>query len=53
MRRLITRINPARRPRAAPRVVKRKMVKWQVKRAQHANRPRPQHPPHYTTLAPN
>ena len=38
---------PAGRLRAAPRVIKRKMPKWHVKRAHHASWPRPQHPPNY------
>ena len=40
LRRLIARLNPARRPRANPRVVKRKYVKWHVKRDHHASWPR-------------
>jgi energy-coupling factor transporter ATP-binding protein EcfA2 len=45
LRRLLDRLNPARRPRSAPRVIKRKMPKWHVKRAHHATWPQPQHPP--------
>ena len=45
--RLVHRLNPKRRLRAAPRVIKRKMPKWHVKRRQHADWPRPQHPPEY------
>jgi len=48
--RLLARLNPARRRRAAPRVIKRKMPKWQVKRAHHADWPQPLYPPRYTTL---
>ncbi len=33
---------------AAPRVIKRKMPKWHVKRAHHADWPQPEHPPDYT-----
>jgi len=45
--RLAYQLNPARRLRAAPRVIKRKMPKWHVKRRHHADWPRPQHPPNY------
>jgi hypothetical protein len=38
---LIRRLNPARRLRSAPRVVKRKMSKWHVKRTEHARWPQP------------
>lgn len=41
MRRLIARLIPARRNRASPRGIKRKMSKWQVKRAHHAHWPQP------------
>ncbi len=47
LRRLIARLNPARRPRSAPRVIKRKMPTWHVKRAHHRAWPQPQHPPDY------
>jgi len=47
-----TRLNPARRLRAAPRVIKRKMPKWHVKRAHHATWPQPQRPAAYTALPP-
>ncbi len=45
--RLVRRINPKRRLRAAPRVIKRKYVKWHVKRAHHNAWPQPQHLPAY------
>ncbi len=45
--RRLARLNPARRLRAAPRVIKRKMPKWHVKRAHHTHWPQPQHPPQY------
>ena len=48
--RLVHRLNPKRRLRAAPRVIKRKMSKWHVKRRHHANWPQPQHLPNYTIL---
>ena len=35
------RLNPKRRRRSNPRVVKRKYVKWHVKRAHHADWPQP------------
>ena len=41
------RLNPARRLRAAPRVIKRKMPKWHVKRRHHTDWPQPQHPSLY------
>lgn len=41
LRRLLRRLNPARRRRAAPRVVKQKYTKWHVKRAAHATWPQP------------
>ena len=50
VRRLMARLNPVRRPRASPRVIKRKMPKWHVKRAQHTTWPRPQPQPTYTIL---
>ena len=52
MRRLIARLNPARRLRAAPRVIKRKMPRWHVKRAHHTDWPQPQQPATYTAQAP-
>jgi Integrase core domain len=53
LQRLLGRLNPARRKRSAPRVIKRKMPKWHVKRAHHASWPQPQHPPSYTIAAAN
>jgi hypothetical protein len=50
--RILNRLNPARRPRAAPRVIKRKMPKWHVKRAHHADHPQPKHDPNYTIHRP-
>lgn len=41
LRRLIARLKPARRTRASPRVIKRKMPKWQVKRSHHTPWPQP------------
>jgi hypothetical protein len=49
-KRLLTRLNPARRARTNPRVIKRKYVKWHVKRAHHTNWPQPQQPPSYTVM---
>jgi hypothetical protein len=46
---LIRRLNPARRLRSAPRVVKRKMTKWHVKRAEHAHWAQPTKPSAYRT----
>ena len=48
--RLAHRLNPARRLRTNPRVIKRKYVKWHVKRAYHALWPQPDGPPIITTL---
>ncbi|GAA1551957.1 hypothetical protein GCM10009789_02090 [Kribbella sancticallisti] len=47
LHRLIGRLNPERRQRTAPRVIKRKMPKWHVKRSHHAGWPQPQHTPQY------
>ena len=52
LRRLLTRLNPARRLRSAPLVIKRKTPKWHVKRAHHAGRPLPQRTTTYTAQAP-
>ncbi len=43
--RLLARLNPVRRHRSAPHVVKRKYTKWHVKRATHKTWPQPRHPP--------
>jgi len=53
LHRLIARLNPARRARAASRVIKRKMPKWHVKRAHHTDWPQPAHLPDYTVRIPN
>ncbi len=42
---LARRLNPKRRARSFPRVVKRKYTKWPVKRATHADWPQPAHLP--------
>lgn len=52
LRRLLRRLNPVRRRRSAPRVIKRKYVKWHVKRAHHANWPDPQQTANYTVRTP-
>ena len=39
------RLNPKRRLRSSPRLIKRKMPKWHVKRARHADWPQPSRPP--------
>ena len=44
-RELCRRLNPARRRRANPRVIKRKYAKWHVKRAHHRHWPQPTGPP--------
>ena len=43
---LTQRLNPARRARANPRVVKRKVLKWAAKRSHHARWPQPADSPH-------
>ena len=50
---LCRRLNPARRQRSNPRLVKRKFVKWHVKRARHRNWPQPTGPPTATIHNPN
>ncbi len=49
---LLSRLNPTRRARANPRVIKRKYVKWHVKRAHHTPWPQPAQPTTYTALPP-
>ena len=50
IRRLAHRLNPPRRLRTNPRVVKRKYVSWHVKRVRHALWPQPDGPPLITIL---
>lgn len=50
LQRLLARLNPARRQRSAPRVIKRKYVKWHVKRAHHATWPQPTRDASYQIL---
>jgi len=38
---LCRRLNPVRRHRSNPRVIKRKYVRWHVKRARHRDWPQP------------
>ena len=45
---LAQRLNPVRRARANPRVVKRKVLKWAAKRTQHARWPQPAASPQIT-----
>jgi len=47
---LCRRLNPARRHRTNPRLVKRKYVKWHVKRAHHREWLQPTGPPTATIL---
>ena len=47
---LARRLNPKRRARSFPRVVKRKYTKWHVKRAAHADWPQPAHLPEITLI---
>ncbi|MGC8513553.1 MAG: hypothetical protein ACP5P1_11060 [Acidimicrobiales bacterium] len=49
---LARRLNPARRHRSNPRVVKRKYVKWHVKREHHKTWPQPTGPPRASILSP-
>ena len=46
---LVRRLNPARRRRSHPRVIKRKVSKWPAKRFHHAHWPQPLHEPEITT----
>ena len=48
---LARRLNPTRRHRSNPRLIKRKMPRWHVKRPRHADRPQPTGPP-TTTIQP-
>ncbi len=50
---LCRRLNPARRQRSNPRLVKRKYVKWHVKRAHHRDWPQPTGPPIVTITRSN
>jgi hypothetical protein len=52
LRRLIRCLNPARRLRSAPRVIKGKMPKWHVKRAHHDHWHQPQQQARHTAVAP-
>ena len=52
-RSLPARLIPARRRRSNPRLVKRKYVKWHVKRAHHRDWPQPTRPPVVTLLPVN
>lgn len=49
---LIKRLNPARRQRSNPSVIKRKIYKWLTKRDHHTHWPQPAHSPkiHLTRL---
>ena len=47
---ILQRLNPTRRHRTNPHLIKRKMPKWHVKRARHRNWPQPTRPPHITIL---
>jgi hypothetical protein len=49
---LLQRLNPIRRRRSNPHVIKRKMPKWHVKRSWHANWPQPTGPPRATIRSP-
>jgi len=42
---LADRLNPKRRRRSNPRLIKRKMPKWHVKRKRHRNWPQPDNRP--------
>jgi hypothetical protein len=52
IKQLLARLNPQRRARANPRVVKRKMTRWNVKRSHHASWPQPTAPPAVTVQPP-
>ncbi|KAB8171224.1 hypothetical protein FH609_001170 [Streptomyces sp. 3MP-14] len=44
MTEILQRLLPPRRPRANPRVIKRKMTSWKLKHPHHHNPPPPPHP---------
>ncbi|TFD50357.1 hypothetical protein E3T43_18275 [Cryobacterium sp. Hh7] len=48
VRELIHRLNPARRRRSNPRVIKSKISKWPAKRFRHAHWPQPTRDPEIT-----
>ncbi|TFD25047.1 hypothetical protein E3T32_03935 [Cryobacterium sp. TMT2-23] len=48
IRALVGRLNPTRRKRSNPRVIKRKVLKWPAKRLHHAHWPQPTHTPEIT-----
>jgi hypothetical protein len=45
---LVRRLNPARRRRSNPRVIKRKVTKWPAKRFHHSDWPQPRQEPEIT-----
>ena len=47
---LCHRLNPVRRLRSNPRLIKRKMPKWHVKRDRHRDWPQPTGPPVTTII---
>lgn len=49
---LADRLNPPRRRRSNPRLIKRKMPKWHVKRKRHQNWPQPDNRPPAILLQP-
>lgn len=49
--RVLSRLNPPRRHRSAPRVIKRKYTKWHVKRSAHAAWPQPADNPTINIIA--
>ncbi|WP_276962055.1 hypothetical protein [Ferrimicrobium acidiphilum] len=53
MNALARRLNPPRRLRSNPRVVKRKVLKWAAKRLHHHHWPQPEHPPQICVLVLN
>ena len=48
---VLARLNPARRLRSNPRVVKRKYTKWHVKRGHHDHHPQPRQATVYTVTS--
>ena len=53
IRALVRRLNPARRQRSNPRVIKRKISKWPAKHFRHANWPPPTQTPEIIIQTPN
>ncbi|GAA5179491.1 hypothetical protein GCM10023322_09620 [Rugosimonospora acidiphila] len=51
LREILARLLPVRRLRSNPRVIKRKMSSWHLKRSDHRYWPQPESPPNITVVA--